>query len=133
MPSLAEPALETLPAAPSAKKLGKRKALPSNPLPRTNFNTLERERQFRHPSKTESHYKAAHELIRPHLESFNALFEGENGGRGLLDLAVKDLEQKVVFDQKDGKGNKLISQSLSIETSYSDGGLICNAVYSSSG
>jgi len=107
MPSLAEPILEN---PVSAKSLGKRRALPSNPLPVTSFNTLKREDAFRNPSKTHPHYTEAHELIRPHIDSFNALFEGESSGGGLLDLAVKDLDPKVVFSQKNGKGQKLTSQ-----------------------
>lgn len=107
MPSLATPV--EVPTLPSKKALGKRRALPRNPLPQTNFNTLERERRFRNPSKTDPHFAEAHELIKPHIESFNALFEGENGRKGLLELAVKDLEQKVVFSERAGKGNKLVS------------------------
>ena len=97
------------------------------------FSTLEREERFRHPSEQASAYPDAHRLIRPHLDSFDALFEGatneseaassrsgedgSNGtGVGLLQLLVDDLEPRVVFDGKgdenDGLGNKLECASL---------------------
>ena len=101
----------------------------SSTLP-TGFRTLEREERFRHPSERSdgSSFPDAHRLIRPHLDSFDALFEGatneseaassrsgedgSNGqGVGLLQLLVDDLEPRVVFDGKgdenDGLGNKL--------------------------
>lgn len=75
--------------------------------PQTSFNTLKRQKLFTHPPKDKSAYPELMKATRPHIESFNALFEG-----GLLDLACKDIGRTVVFDKKDdtkngGLGNKL--------------------------
>jgi hypothetical protein len=70
------------------------------------FKTLTRERQFRHPPTSASDVPALDELVKPHLESFNALIEdtGANaGGKGLLQLGVEDIGEKAVFD---GKGDE---------------------------
>lgn len=75
------------------------------------FGTLERQRIFSKPSKGASEYPALQELVEPHINSFNALFEGVEGTKGLLDLAIADLPPKVIFDGREGKesswGNKL--------------------------
>lgn len=87
------------------------KRLKPNPLPSTRYGTLKREHNFRHPSAEAPHFPDAQELIRPHVDSFNTLFDAD----GLLDLGIKDLDEKVIFDGKpvDGKplGNKLSSPS----------------------
>ncbi len=72
------------------------------------FHTLEREKHFRHPSKTKNPYPLLEEAVRPHIDSFNALFDSEHD-EGLLNLAVKDIGSKVVYDSKDPNrlGNKL--------------------------
>lgn len=64
------------------------------------FHTLTRERQFRHPPTDKSDVPALDELVRPHLESFNALVEdGPDGtGKGLMQLGVDDIGEKCVFD-----------------------------------
>lgn len=89
------------------------KRLKPNPLPSTSYNTLQREHNFRHPSSSRPHYPQAHELIKPHIESFNALF-GDGQEDGLLQLGISDLDEKVMFDGKveEGKpwGNRLSSQ-----------------------
>jgi DNA-directed RNA polymerase I subunit RPA2 len=71
------------------------------------FNTLERERAAVRPSKKSTHTPELHELIRPHLDSFNAIKEtvGTGGkGKGLLELAIEDMDRR---DVKDSFGNKL--------------------------
>jgi hypothetical protein len=72
------------------------------------FNTLERERAAIQPNKKKTHVPGLHELIKPHLESFNAIKEttGSTGqkGKGLLDLAVADMDHR---DIKDSFGNKI--------------------------
>lgn len=83
----------------------------------TSFRTLDRERAFSHPSSEGHKYTAPQELVQPHVDSFNALFEGAprsdgaiDGSKGLLDMGIKDLLPKVVFDHKgdDGSlGNRL--------------------------
>lgn len=90
----------------------------------SHFHTLEREYAFAHPSSVGPQYPAMQALVAPHIASFDALFEGAPMGdsedpdavsssQGLLDLALRDLTSKVVFDGKgkDGeKGNRLESQ-----------------------
>jgi DNA-directed RNA polymerase I subunit RPA2 len=75
------------------------------------FRTLERERLNRHPKTTGPDHPALDELVKPHIESFNALMEDSNGtGKGLIQLGVEDLAPRVVFDGKreDGSfGNKI--------------------------
>lgn len=44
------------------------------------FNTLEREKYFRNPPTDKSYYPLLDDAIEPHIESFNALTEGEGGG-----------------------------------------------------
>jgi len=88
------------------------------------FDTLAREYSFRHPTNTGSTYPILNEFIKPHLESFNALFDdsglplGDGNGSGLLSLAIKDIGERVVFDGKgivhdDGvnnRGNRMRSE-----------------------
>ncbi|KAG5339166.1 hypothetical protein C0989_005293 [Termitomyces sp. Mn162] len=68
------------------------------------FNTLVREKAFREPQKDGSTYNILNEFVAPHIESFNALFDGsglpagDGDGRGLLSLAIKDIGERVVFD-----------------------------------
>jgi len=78
----------------------------------TSFRTLDREKAFSHPSADAHKYSAAQELVQPHVDSFNALFEGAprpdgtlDGSKGLLDLGVKDLLPKVVYDHKGVEGS----------------------------
>lgn len=88
------------------------KRLKPNPLPSTSYGTLKREHNFRHPSTSQPHFPEAHELIKPHIESFNALFDHD----GLLEQGIQDLDEKVIFDGQATEarplGNKLTSQSL---------------------
>jgi DNA-directed RNA polymerase I subunit RPA2 len=68
------------------------------------FDTLRREDAFRHPSKNGNEVPILQELVAPHIESFNALFNDSNltledgDGKGLLSLGIKDIGTKVVFD-----------------------------------
>jgi DNA-directed RNA polymerase I subunit RPA2 len=70
------------------------------------FDTLAREQSFKHPPKTASTFPILDEFVKPHLESFNALFDdsglpvGDENGLGLLSLAIKDIGERVVFDGK---------------------------------
>lgn len=86
--------------------------------PSTSFHTLDREYAFSNPSSIGPKYPAAQALVAPHINSFDALFEGAfiNGelsqSHGLMDLAVRDLLPKVIFDPRgfqSGLGNKLES------------------------
>jgi DNA-directed RNA polymerase I subunit RPA2 len=100
-------------------------------MPSPTFNTLQREYSFRNPSKDGATVPILNELAAPHIESFNALFADsglpiphghEERNVGLLGLAIKDIEDKVIFDGADGAyeqgvGNRLRSESYSILSS----------------
>lgn len=76
------------------------------------FETLERERLFRHPPKSGASVPILNDLIIPHLESFNTLFDdsglplGDGDGKGLLSLALKDIGERVVFGRTDLVGEE---------------------------
>ncbi|KAF9567413.1 beta and beta-prime subunits of DNA dependent RNA-polymerase [Agrocybe pediades] len=71
---------------------------------KSTFNTLAREQSFRNPPKDGSTYNILNEFVVPHIESFNALFDdsglpaGDGDGKGLINLALKDIGERVVFD-----------------------------------
>ncbi|KAM9904683.1 hypothetical protein OXX69_007471, partial [Metschnikowia pulcherrima] len=71
------------------------------------FRTLEREQRFQNPPKDKSAFPLLTEAVAPHIGSFNALTEGPDGG--LLNVGVKDIGAKTVFDSSDPDrlGNKL--------------------------
>lgn len=71
------------------------------------YHTLERENNFRNPSKGEFPFPLLQQAVEPHVKSFNALMDGPDGG--LLNLGVKDIGSKTVFDSNDPNrlGNKL--------------------------
>lgn len=80
------------------------------------FHTLTREARFRYPPADEADVPALEQLVRPHIDSFNALLEDPaaeaTGGGGLLGLAVRDITEKVVFDGSEkATGNRLSSAS----------------------
>ncbi|KAJ9103615.1 hypothetical protein QFC20_004771 [Naganishia adeliensis] len=82
------------------------------------FKTLERERLNRYPSTEGADHPSLDELVKPHIQSFNALMESSDGkGKGLLQLGVEDLGAKVLFDGKgDGGvgGNKITYQIVQV-------------------
>lgn len=59
-----------------------------------NYDTLRREHLFRHPPKDHTAFPALAESIRPHVDSFNALFEGPR----VLDAGLKDIGIKTFLD-----------------------------------
>ena len=72
---------------------------PSAPSPTdtkwtADFDTVRREKLFRNPPKDHTAYPALVEALRPHLESFNALFEGNK----LLPAAIQDIGTKIFLD-----------------------------------
>lgn len=58
------------------------------------YDTVRRERLFRDPPKDQSAYPALEEAIRPHVNSFNALFDGDK----ILESALKDIGVKTFLD-----------------------------------
>jgi DNA-directed RNA polymerase I subunit RPA2 len=78
----------------------------SSSTDKSTFHTLKRERAFRHPPADKSDVPALDELVRPHLDSFNALVEdGPDGtGKGLLQLGVEDIDPKCIFDGQQEQG-----------------------------
>ncbi|OUM51579.1 hypothetical protein BVG19_g684 [[Candida] boidinii] len=85
-------------------------------MTKASFRTLEREQRFKNPPKDKSAYPLLADAVRPHVGSFNALTEGPDGG--LLNLAVKDIGAKTIFDSKDTSdhlGNKLSIRIESIQ------------------
>ncbi|ORY29133.1 putative DNA-directed RNA polymerase I polypeptide 2 [Naematelia encephala] len=79
---------------------------------KSTFHTLTRETAFRHPSLTESEIPALDELVRPHISSFDALVEDESG-KGLLQVGVDDIGEKVVFDLKGNDEQKPFGSKIS--------------------
>lgn len=65
------------------------------------FDTLRRENLFRNPPKDHTAYPALVDAIRPHLDSFNALFEGNK----ILPAALKDIGSKIFLDGAQSLGN----------------------------
>ncbi|ORX56858.1 beta and beta-prime subunits of DNA dependent RNA-polymerase [Hesseltinella vesiculosa] len=62
------------------------------------FHTLEREEAFRNPSATEFKTPLLQEAVRPHVDSFNNIFEHQ-GKEGLLHYALKDIGPMTYFDR----------------------------------
>src|SRR5436190_4186498 len=58
------------------------------------YETLRRERLFRHPPKDHTAYPSLAAAILPHIDSFNALFHGT----GVLEKALEDIGTKSVLD-----------------------------------
>lgn len=48
-------------------------------VPSTSFETVKRERAFRHPNEHGPAVPMLEELVAPHIESFDALFDDSNG------------------------------------------------------
>ena len=67
------------------------------------FGTMPSQNYSVNPPK-ESMFEGVHELIRPHLDSFDAIFESFGESESLLAAAVGNLEVKEIIDQQ---GNKL--------------------------
>lgn len=63
------------------------------------FHTLDFVRQAVHPSEVEADVPALHELIRPHIDSFDSIFEDD-----LLGMAVASLDRKEIID---ANGNRI--------------------------
>lgn len=91
-----------------------RKQISKNPMadaPSTSFRTLKREHDFRHPNKKGSAIPMLEELVAPHIESFDALFDDTNGP-SLIQLAIDDMTPRVVYDGSGGAQNPLAGNKL---------------------
>jgi len=90
-----------MPSQATSKAVG-----PPTAKQKPSFDTLIREYSFQHPSSTKSEYPALQAAVQPHIDSFNAITTDN-----LLDLGLKEIGKKVVFDHKSeingGRGNKL--------------------------
>lgn len=69
-------------------------ATPTDTQWTSNFDTAKRERFFKHPSRDRTPYPALAEAIRPHIDSFNALFDDDK----LLNAALNDIGTKTFLD-----------------------------------
>lgn len=86
----------------------------SSGVPSTSFDTVKRERAFRHPNKNGPAVPMLEELVAPHIESFDALFDDSNGP-SLIQLAIDDMTPRVLFNGPGGAqdptgGDKLESE-----------------------
>jgi len=59
-------------------------SLASTSKDHTTFRTLTRERAFRHPPTDGPDIAALEELVKPHIESFNALIDDQGAYTSLL-------------------------------------------------
>lgn len=59
-----------------------------------NYDVPRREHLFRHPPKDHTAYPALAETIKPHIDSFNALFDGPS----ILKAGLKDIGTKTFLD-----------------------------------
>jgi DNA-directed RNA polymerase I subunit RPA2 len=72
----------------------------------TEYNTLQREDLFRNPPSKKSAYPQLQDTIKPHVDSFNAIFATD----GQLVHALKDIGTKTFLDgnaQEEGPRNRL--------------------------
>ena len=76
-----------------------RRPLPLSQQREGSFQTLEFLETASCPSSSESDNPAVHRLVRPHIDSFNAIFDA-----GLLERSVANIEVREV---EDGRGNRV--------------------------
>lgn len=86
-------------------------------MERAKFRTLEQVQRFQNPPKDKTSYPLLRDAVSQHIGSFNALTEGPNGG--LLNMGVKEIGSKTIFDSNDQKrlGNKLKIRVESVQIS----------------
>ena len=58
------------------------------------YDTLRREKLFKNPPKDRSAYPRLQEAVRPHIDSFNAIFEGHK----LIEHAIKDIGTRTFLE-----------------------------------
>ncbi|KAI4153070.1 MAG: hypothetical protein LQ340_002525 [Diploschistes diacapsis] len=64
------------------------------------FDTVRREKLFRKPPRDRSAFPRLQEAVRPHVESFNAIFENQK----LLDSAIRDIGTRTFLEQTNTGG-----------------------------
>lgn len=72
------------------------------------FHTLDFVKRAVHPSGSEADVPALHELPRPHIDSFDSIFED-----GLLDLSVQNIDPKEIVDNVGNRISCIVSLSSS--------------------
>lgn len=60
-----------------------------------NYDVLKREKLFRNPPEDKTAYPTLAESIKPHVDSFNALFESG----GILEAGLRDIGTKTFLDE----------------------------------
>ncbi|KAJ1652375.1 hypothetical protein IWQ61_007273 [Dispira simplex] len=65
------------------------------------FGTLERKRVHEDPGN-QFQYPALHSLAAPHIDSFNAIFEGTDSSPSWISTALTDIPPKAVYDHSKG-------------------------------
>ncbi|BFZ58330.1 DNA-directed RNA polymerase I subunit rpa2 [Savitreella phatthalungensis] len=80
--------------------------------PKTDFGTLRRQKLFQNPPKDKSAYPELMQATKPHVDSFDALFDG-----GILELAANDIEPVVIFDRKEERRNNGLGNRLEFKLS----------------
>ena len=78
------------------------------------FRTVEREERFKNPPKDKSAFPLLQEAVEPHVESFNELSDSATA-LGLLNLAVKDLGSRTVYD-----GSKMVNSQGEVDVTNPD-------------
>lgn len=73
------------------------------------FHTLDFVKQAVHPSEVEPDVPALHELIRPHIDSFDSIFDDD-----LLNLAVASLDRKEIIDANGNRINCIFDRNLCV-------------------
>ncbi|KAF8311445.1 beta and beta-prime subunits of DNA dependent RNA-polymerase [Clavulina sp. PMI_390] len=82
--------------------------------PSTSFRTVKREHDFRYPNPSGPAQPMLEELVRPHIESFDALFD-DSKGPSLIQLAIDDMTPKVIYDGFGDKQNPMGGNKLEIK------------------
>ncbi|KZT62758.1 DNA-directed RNA polymerase I polypeptide 2 [Calocera cornea HHB12733] len=80
---------------------------PPGPGPITpGYDTVNRTKLFQNPPTEGTSVPILQELVAPHIQSFNALFDASGSGetKGLLKLGIEDIGEKVIFEHyEDGQ------------------------------
>ena len=86
----------------SSPTMGPHRHPPTDTQWTVEYDTVRRQKLFRHPPRDRTAYPALQAAVSPHIESFNALLE-ENG---LLEHALRDIGTKVFLDGEPGDARR---------------------------